>query len=296
MRSKTRDASADFGFRISDIFLWIGMLYLELFVDDSTEAESWFHRGGGNSSNPRSWLQLSDFFSHLKMFNLCIAASLHGLRIIDDDGPYIVRLRLCTAVAEAQCCLGRVGEAIRFTNVAIQEFHTTAFMRRRRRIKDYDASEPLETLALALEVYKSKQERLLRWRFGLSDSVASAGSAPAEAGDRYQDGRMSPAVSGGRVIGGRRQTFSSMSRFGSDAAHLNIKEVIGMHLALLGQMAWVYGDRKLAVVCCMQITGKLFPVTEEIMAEVRVCTSRCSMDYHECVSTSLNSMLILCIK
>jgi hypothetical protein len=70
------------------MFLWIGMLRQHVSIDDGSEAESWFQRGGGSSNNVRSWLQLSDFFSHLKMFNLCIAASLQGLRVIDDDQPY----------------------------------------------------------------------------------------------------------------------------------------------------------------------------------------------------------------
>jgi len=150
-------------------------------------------------------------------------------------------------------------------------------MRRRRRAKDWDASEPLAALAHALDGYKSKQERLLRWRFGLADSVVGAGSKVAAAGGGGEYGRMTPEISGGR-----RLTFSSMSRVDESEASLNMHEVIGMHLALLAQMAWVYGDRKLAVMCCMQITGKLFPVTEDVMADVRVCTSRCSMDYDEC--------------
>ncbi len=128
----TRLFVLEFGFKPRDVFLWIGMLEQQISVDDGSEAEMWFGRGGNSSSSVSTWLHLSDFFAHLKMFNLCITAALQGLRLINDDSPQIVLLRLCLHVSESHSNLGNVSEAIRFMNVAIQDFHLSSKHRKRK--------------------------------------------------------------------------------------------------------------------------------------------------------------------
>jgi hypothetical protein len=73
---------------------------------------------------------------------------------------------------------------------------------------------------------------------------------------------------------------SVQAQRGSDKL-ISSSEVLGMHLALLAQISWVQGDLKLSMLCCMQISGKRFPVTDSVMSEVRLCTSRCLMEHGE---------------
>jgi hypothetical protein len=143
---------SEFGFKPRDVFLWIGMLEQQCSVDDGSEAEMWFGRGGSSSSNVITWLHLSDFFAHLKMYNLCITAALQGLRLVSDECPQIVLLRLCLHVSESHSNLGNVSEAIRFMNVAIQDFHLSSKHRKRKDKKidvqpeDGDVSILIESL------------------------------------------------------------------------------------------------------------------------------------------------------
>lgn len=108
------------------------MLEQKCSSDDGSEAERWFGRGGSSSSSLITWMRLSDFFSHMKMFTLCITAALQGLRLFKEDESQSVHLRLCLHVSEAHSNLGNVSEAIRFMNVAIQDYHASAKYRRRR--------------------------------------------------------------------------------------------------------------------------------------------------------------------
>lgn len=149
----TRLFASEFGFKPRDVFLWIGMLEQQCSEDDGSQAEIWFGRGGSSGSNVMAWMNLSDFFAHLKMFNLCITAALQGLRLINDDSPQIVLLRLCLHVSESHSNLGNVSEAIRFMNVAIQDFHMSA-KHRRRKDRKMDAQSDdgdVDTLIQSLE-------------------------------------------------------------------------------------------------------------------------------------------------
>jgi hypothetical protein len=120
------------------------MLQQQVDADDSAESESWFERAGSRSSSALAWLQLCDFFSMLKMFNLCISASLQGLRLITDDSPPSARQRLCIAMSESHCNLGNVSEAIRFMNLATQEYHM--YLVRRKRKERVEVSDPVLTV------------------------------------------------------------------------------------------------------------------------------------------------------
>jgi hypothetical protein len=131
-------------------------------LGDGSDSEKWFERGGGSSSSVRSWLQLSDFFGHLKMFNLCITAALTGLRLVDDDTSLSFRLRLCLHVSESHSNLGNVSEAIRFINVAMQDI-MTSIMRRKRKDKKLDGSEQdvESALSKAFDRFDSAKQLLL---------------------------------------------------------------------------------------------------------------------------------------
>jgi hypothetical protein len=138
-------------------------------LDDGSEAEKWFERGGGSSSSVRSWLQLSDFFGHLKMFNLCITAALKGLRLVDDDTSLSFRLRLCLHVSESHSNLGNVSEAIRFINVAMQDI-MTSIMRRKRKDKklDHGSEQDIESaLSKAFDRFNSAHCNLISQAFAL---------------------------------------------------------------------------------------------------------------------------------
>ncbi len=127
------------------------MLFQLCSLDDGcdADAEKWFERGGGSSSSVRSWLQLADFFGHLKMFILCITAALKGLRLINDDTPLRFRLRLCIHVSESHSNLGNVSEAIRFINVAMQDIMTSNMRRKRKDKKSDQGSEEDDVLVLS---------------------------------------------------------------------------------------------------------------------------------------------------
>ena len=134
------------------------MLLQDSSVDYGSEAETWFNRGNGSSSSVLTWLQLSDFFSHLHMHNLCITAALQGLRLVSDNSPHSFRLRLCLHVSESHSNLGNVNEAIRFMNVAIQDIRAHSIRMKRR--KDKKASivnnsndDDVSTLTQAFERY-----------------------------------------------------------------------------------------------------------------------------------------------
>jgi hypothetical protein len=146
---------AEYGFKASDIFLWLGMLSQE---DDGPEADTWFTRGNGSSSSVITWLQLSDFFSHLHMHNLCITAALQGLRLVSDNSPHSFRLRLCLHVSESHSNLGNVNESIRFINVAVQDIRSNLMRSKRRKDKRASISsnpvdDDVSTLTQAFERY-----------------------------------------------------------------------------------------------------------------------------------------------
>jgi hypothetical protein len=116
-------------------------------LDDDSEAESWFSRGHRKSSNMLAWLQLSDFFSHLKMLNLCIIAALQGLSLVGGSTAHSSRLRLYLHVSESHSNLGNNGEAIRFLNVAIQDFHASV-MRVSKRVSNAGSAVDSDVSAL----------------------------------------------------------------------------------------------------------------------------------------------------
>ncbi len=145
--SSNRRIAAEFGFKSSDIYLWIGMLLQGSSLDDDSEAELWFSRGHRKSSSVLAWLQLSDFFSHLKMFNLCITAALQGLGLVAASTPNSFRLRLYLHVSESHSNLGNTSEAIRFLNVAIQDFHASV-MRSRKRMSNAGSAVDSDVAAL----------------------------------------------------------------------------------------------------------------------------------------------------
>ena len=302
-------------------------------LGDGSDAEKWFERGGGSSSSVRSWLQLSDFFGHLKMFNLCITAALKGLRLVDDDTSLSFRLRLCLHVSESHSNLGNVSEAIRFINVAMQDI-MTSIMRRKRKDKKLDGSEQdvesalskafdrfnsancyfisrafaLDFLLIYMNRYKEKQERLLRWKFSLSDSTVASASTqdsgvtarrsppleqrlmtprPATPANSTTHGSLyGPSSASLDSSGSRRATYSSLRHDDGPTQCFSAKEAIGAHIALLAQISWVHGNLNLSMRCCIQISGKRYPVSDHVLSEVRLCTSRCLMElgeYSDCL-------------
>lgn len=158
--------------------------------------------------------------------------------------------------------------------------------------------------------YKEKQERLLRWKFSLSDSTVA--SASQDSGVRAQrcppleQRLMSPrpatpvnSTTPGSLYGpssatldtfhsngSRRATYSSLRHDDGPTQGYSAKEAIGAHIALLAQISWVHGDLNLSMRCCIQISGKRYPVSDHVLSEVRLCTSRCLMElgeYSDCL-------------
>jgi hypothetical protein len=314
--------------------------------DDGPEADTWFTRGNGSSSSVISWLQLSDFFSHLHMHNLCITAALQGLRLISDTSPHSFRLRLCLHVSESHSNLGNVNESIRFMNVAVQDIRSHSIRSKRRKDKRASiGSNPVEddvsTLTQAFERYilflfqpphsyslfpfqsalcgsfrfvcryQEKSERLMRWKYSLTDS-SSVNAESAEQSNMFlgQHELQRTASSGTSRLessGGvkSKASYDSLGRrMASSPVHfsnkhdntLSAREAVGIHISLLAQIAWTRGNLKLSMICCMQITGKRFVVADNLISDVRLCTCRCLMDHGECGPPSLTIIPILRIE
>jgi hypothetical protein len=144
--------------------------------------------------------------------------------------------------------------------------------------------------------YKEKKERLMRWKYSLTDSVSDNADSAEQSnmffGQHELQRSGSPGSSRLESWHGTTSKASQDSigtRMGSSPAlfsskqeeTLSAREAVGIHIALLAQIAWTHGNLKLSMICCMQITGKRFIVADNLMSEVRLCTCRCLMDRGE---------------
>ena len=135
--------------------------------------------------------------------------------------------------------------------------------------------------------YKEKNERLMRWKYSLTDSVSDNPDSAERSNMFFGQQELQRSGSPGATSKSSQDNLGT--RMGSSPAlysskqeeTLSAREAVGIHIALLAQIAWTHGNLKLSMICCMQITGKRFIVADNLMSEVRLCTCRCLMDRGE---------------
>jgi hypothetical protein len=128
----------------------------------------------------------------------------------------------------------------------------------------------------------------MRWKYSLTDSVSDNPDSAEQSNMFFGQQELQRSGSPGATSKSSQDNLGT--RMGSSPAlysskqeeTLSAREAVGIHIALLAQIAWTHGNLKLSMMCCMQITGKRFIVADNLMSDVRLCTCRCLMDHGEC--------------